>query len=248
MSDHGKFVWHDLMSADVEKSTRFYGELFNWSIKKEDSGPYTLIKSGEEHVGGILPLPMPNMPPHWIGYVSVPSVDKACAQAKDWNGKVIAPKMEIPNVGTFAVIGDPQGGVSAPFTSSHGDTPEREGKPPVGVFCWDELYTPDPDNAAAFYSQVYEWSRESMEMPGMGTYHIYKRGEKNAGGMLKPPPGTPNVGHWLSYVAVANCDETTARVTKLGGQVLMPGMDVPNVGRFAVLRDNGGAVFGVLAG
>lgn len=133
----------------------------------------------------------------------------------------------------------------APFhyTGKDAGKPEPNG-PAMWTFCWDELLTSDPDKAAKFYAQVFGWGVESMDMSGFGKYTLLKRkgtkdqmgAEKNAGGVMQLPPGVPHP-FWVGYVAVPDCDGTAKKAERLGGKVMMPGTDIPDVGRFAALLD-----------
>jgi predicted enzyme related to lactoylglutathione lyase len=251
MGNQGRFVWHDLMSKDVGASAKFYGELFGWRMKKSEKGPYTHISAGDQMIGGMLPFDKPGMPPHWIGYVSTDRIADTVARAEKKGAKVYAPVTTLPDVGSFAVLADPTGGVFAPFTSAH-DMPESTGQPQAGTFCWDELCSTDPQTALDFYSHVFGWSHEvGMDMGPMGKYHLFKRevaGQKqNAGGLMKPTPQMPQLSHWLSYVAVTDADATCDQAKRLGATVFSSPMDIPNVGRFAVFGDNVGAALGILA-
>jgi predicted enzyme related to lactoylglutathione lyase len=116
-----------------------------------------------------------------------------------------------------------------------------------GAFSWSELTTPDPQAAAAFYGGLFGWAVQAMPMGG-GDYHVAKVGEASVAGLMSPPPGAPPAPpHWGVYVTVDNVETTLARCAELGGKTLMPGMDVPGVGRMAVLQDPQGAVFSVMA-
>jgi predicted enzyme related to lactoylglutathione lyase len=78
-------------------------------------------------------------------------------------------------------------------------------------------------------------------------YTSFINGERPAGGMYTLPPEMANVPpNWLAYFAVEDCDATVAKATSLGAQTLSPAMDIPTVGRFAVLLDPQGAAFGVI--
>ncbi len=244
MSVHGKFVWHDLMTPKPEDAKRFYGELFGWRIWKGEHGEYLHISVGERDIGGIMEA-KPPQPTAWLAYVAADKVDDAVARATAAGGRVFVPPTDIPHVGRFAVVADPRGAVYAPFQSLHG-IPDEERTPGNGEFCWDELLTDDPQASLAFHEKVWGWTHDAMEMPGFGTYHVLKRGTHNVGGLMKSPPGGPPMAYWLSYVAVASTDDTVARAKKLGGAVHAPPMDIPNVGRFAVLADNTGATFAIL--
>jgi predicted enzyme related to lactoylglutathione lyase len=250
-----RFVWHDFMAADVAAAKRFYGELFGWAFQAGDHD-YEHIKAGEQHIGGMMKLePQMGAPPHWIGYVSVDNVDQAVAAVTKAGGKKYHQET-IPKVGTFAICADPQGAVFAPFqhTGEGSDRPESNARPAPYTFCWDELLTSDPDQAVRFYTSVFGWGTEHMEMKDFGRYTLLKRpgvkdemgADKNAGGLMKLPPGVPRP-FWLTYVAVENTDKTVDKAKKLGGTVTTPPMDIPNVGRFATMLDAQHAPFAVLA-
>jgi uncharacterized protein len=256
MGGKSRFVWHDFMAADVGGAKRFYGELFGWSFKLGDHD-YEHIEAGGVPIGGMMKLdPKHGAPPHWLGYVSVDDVDSAVAAATKSGGKVYMPKMDIPNVGQFAVCGDPQGAAFAPFhyTGKDAGMAESNARPALYTFCWDELLTSDTDAATRFYSTLFGWSAEKMDMPGFGSYTLLKRAgvkddagaDKNAGGIMKLPPGVPHT-FWMTYVAVQSADGTADKAKKLGGTIMAPPMDIPNVGRFATIMDPQHAPIAVLA-
>lgn len=115
-----------------------------------------------------------------------------------------------------------------------------------GAFSWQELITPNPQAAAEFYGTLFGWSVKTMDM-GTGPYHVISVGETGIGGIMSPPPGAPAMPPaWCGYVTVNNVDETIAKATSLGGKVLVPPMDIPTVGRMAVIQDPQGAVLNVI--
>jgi len=116
-----------------------------------------------------------------------------------------------------------------------------------GAFSWNELITSDPAKAAEFYGSLFGWTVESMEMPGFGVYRVIKvDGQPMAGLMAKPPGAEGMPPAWGSYVTVHNVDATVDAAQRLGAQLLVPVMDVPGVGRMAVLQDPQGAVINVI--
>ncbi len=118
---------------------------------------------------------------------------------------------------------------------------------PPGTFCWVELGTTDAKAAAGFYSRLLGWGVKEQEMPGgMGTYMLFQvEGKDVAGGYAltdeQKSSGVPP--HWLSYVMVKSADESAAKAKALGATLLMEPMDVPGVGRMAILQDPTGAGF-----
>ena len=117
-----------------------------------------------------------------------------------------------------------------------------------GAFSWSELMTTDPEKAGEFYGKLFGWTVQTMDVGGgMGPYRTAKVGDTSVGGIMGMPPGAPGMPPmWGCYVTVKNVDETAAQCTALGGKVMMPPMDIPTVGRFAVLQDPQGAVISVM--
>jgi len=114
----------------------------------------------------------------------------------------------------------------------------------VGKFVWHEQVSDDPKQAQEFYTQLFGWDTEVFK-PGEADYTMISSGGQSHGGFGKALEGAPPP-HWQPYVAVGVPDATTAKAKELGGAVLMEPMDVPKVGRIAVLRDPQGATFGII--
>ena len=115
------------------------------------------------------------------------------------------------------------------------------------AFSWNELMTTDPQTAATFYGVLFGWKVDAMEMGGGGTYRVAKVGETGIGGIMKIPDdvqGMPPA--WGSYVTVADLDATLAQAVALGGRVVAPAMEIPKVGRMAVIGDPQGATINVI--
>lgn len=122
MKQHGAFSWNELMTNDVKAAKAFYGELFGWAFKDEpmDGMVYTLSKIGDEDVAGIVAIPdsEKGMPPAWGGYVTVDDVDESLKQATQLGGKIVLAASDVPDLGRFAVIQDPQGAMLSLVTYS----------------------------------------------------------------------------------------------------------------------------------
>ncbi len=116
---------------------------------------------------------------------------------------------------------------------------------PVGKFVWYDLVTTDPGAARDFYTNVIGWGRETWEA-GPTPYEMWVAEGGPIGGVVELPEEARQSGappHWLAYIAVEDVDATAGRAVELGGKVLVPGQDIPTVGRFAILADPTGAVF-----
>jgi predicted enzyme related to lactoylglutathione lyase len=113
LKKHGAISWSELLTSDVDAATSFYGQLFGWTYADApmDDKTYTLVQVNGEEVAGIMHTPPDagQMPPAWGVYVTVDDVDAAAQKAVALGGKVYLPPQDIPEVGRFCVIGDPQG-------------------------------------------------------------------------------------------------------------------------------------------
>src|SRR5262249_56768283 len=111
-------------------------------------------------------------PPLWRGYSGLDAVASPLAASEKTGGRVLMPKMSIPNGGDSAITADRQGAAFSPFryTGKDAGAPETNDRPGPFTFCWDELLTADPDDAAKFYGEVFGWGAEKLSMADFGGY------------------------------------------------------------------------------
>ena len=113
-----------------------------------------------------------------------------------------------------------------------------------GTPSWVELSSPDPEASASFYGEVLGWSPTEPGGPESGGYRMFQCGDKNVAGLMgHMQEGQPTA--WMTYISVADANETAERVAAAGGNVIVNPMDVMDLGRMAVFADPTGAVFGV---
>lgn len=248
----GTFCWVDLVTTDGDAAKAFYQGLFGWSatdVLTDVGSVYTMLTQGGRDVCALWQM-APEMqqqgvPPHWQSYVSVTSADVVAAKARELGGQVLMEAMDVMDVGRMATLRDPAGAVFAIWEPKRHIGAQLVNVP--GAFCWNELQTKDPAAAERFYTGLFGWTADS-DAGAMGqTYWVFRNGERLAGGMMEIQPEWGEVPpNWGVYFAVADCDASVARVQELGGQVIVPAMDVQEVGRFAFVRDPQGAVFAVI--
>jgi predicted enzyme related to lactoylglutathione lyase len=117
-----------------------------------------------------------------------------------------------------------------------------------GKIIWTELNTHHIEAAKTFYGAALGWSFDAMPMAGGGTYWIGKApgAEMGTAGLFEMSgpnfEGMPD--HWLTYFGHDDIDASLARLPELGGQILRPAWDIPNVGRIAIVRGASGAAEG----
>jgi predicted enzyme related to lactoylglutathione lyase len=249
--NHGRFVWHELMTPDPRAAERFYRDVVGWSAEPWGDGgkDYTVWSANGVPLGGMMKLTADaaamGAPPSWTGYVEVDDTDASVARARELGGSVIMGPHTAEGVGRFAILRDPQGAVFAVVTSETGAPPETDPKPLE--FSWHELLTTDWKAAEQFYSDLFGWKKQSeFDMGPMGTYFMFGRDRFTYGGMMNKPAEMPAPPHWLHYVQVPDsADAAAERATKAGGQVVNGPMEVPGGDRVAAIVDPQGAAFAV---
>jgi predicted enzyme related to lactoylglutathione lyase len=119
--------------------------------------------------------------------------------------------------------------------------PVQPPPPKAGAFVWHELMTTDPARAKAFYSELFGWKTETMElMPGFN-YTLFNHDRQSHAGMTAITPEHGDVRpHWDVYIKGKDVDATAMRCEELGGEIVVPAHDIP-VGRWAMLKDPTGA-------
>lgn len=118
--------------------------------------------------------------------------------------------------------------------------------PATGTFCWRENLTHDVDKAKSFYTGLFGWTSNEMDMGPAGIYTMFKQGDVDVCGMMKMPPEAVEQkvpSHWLTYVAVDDCNASAEKAQSLGAKIVHGPAEVTGMGRFAIIEDPTGAVF-----
>ncbi len=243
---HGHFVWHDLMTTDTEGAIEFYRDVVGWDTQMWDDSEYVMWTARREALGGVVRLDdeaARHIPPHWLAYTTVPDSDEAAERTTELGGQILHGPAEIPAVGRFAILADPQDAVFSVFTPENG-APGPGGKPKTGHFSWHELATTDHEAAMAFYADLFGWKViEDFDMGEVGIYRMFGHGRTTYGAMYEKSKSAPGPPYWLYYVMVRDIDRSVERVAAKGGNVLNGPMAVPGGGRVAQCTDPQGAAF-----
>lgn len=239
---NGSFIWYELMTPDPDGAKAFYDSVVGWSIADAGTADasgieYRHIQRGDGgFTGGVLKI-TPEMSGHgarpcWLGYLHVVDVDAEAAKIEGEGGKILMSAADIPGAGRIAMVTDPQG---VPIYIMTPKPPEgREGEV-SGAYnrnadqhvSWNELLTPDPEGAKAFYSRHFPFEfNESMPMGEMGNYDFIDHGGEMIGAIMLKPKDVP-VGGWNYYIHVPDIDASTTATKAGGGQVLQGPMEVP---------------------
>jgi predicted enzyme related to lactoylglutathione lyase len=118
VGENGAFGWDELWTTDRKKAAQFYQGLFGWAAKEGnmgDMGVYVEWQNGGQSIGGIMEITpdMGPVPPNWLPYFMVDNRDAVAEKATKSGAKLMVPPQDIPNIGKFCVITDPQGAAFA---------------------------------------------------------------------------------------------------------------------------------------
>lgn len=237
----GDFVWYELTAADPVGASAFYRAVLGWH--EADAGipgvDYRLMSVGATNVAGIMPVP-PGAGPGWTGYIAAADVDDAASMVGTRGGTVRVPPADIPGIGRFAFVTDPQG---APFALFRG-TGEPPAVPPdtPGHGGWRELHTHDLHAAWPFYEGLFGWSiQRSIDMGPAGPYEVFGGTAEAIGGMMGG--AAEGSAGWLYYFNVDGIDDAVARVRAAGGLVTSGPHEVPGGTLVARCTDPAGTLF-----
>lgn len=259
---HGLFSWADVSAPNPAASSAFYSALFGWDAEDQQmpdgSYMYTMFSKGGKATAGqgqhSAAMVEQGIPPMWNSYVSVDSVDDTIAKWAAAGGAVMMPAMDVMTSGRMAFVVDPEGAAVGLWQA--GDHVGAGVFNEPGAMSWNELNTRDSAAAREFYGAALGWAFEEMSADGIEYWLITIPG-KAQGGLLSDdaynggiltmnenfPPDLP--AHWGVYFTVADTDASVAKVTELGGAIVVPAMDTP-AGRLAAVSDPHGAVFSII--
>ena len=146
----------------------------------------------------------------------------------------------------LATLGLAAGCTNLPSASPFKGT-EMSSTPLLGKFVWRDLVTENPDAVKPFYAALFGWEFEEGRALG-APYTLVKSGGQYIAGISKtrrPQPDQP-VSQWLSFMSVADVDRAAEQTRAAGGSVVAGPLDLPNIGRGAVVLDPDGAPLGLL--
>jgi uncharacterized protein len=247
------FIWYELLTSDPDAAAKFYGAVVGWTVADSQMPgmDYRILNVGGVPIGGLMALPPgaaeSGMRPAWLGYISVADVDASVAAIRAAGGAEHMPAMDVPDVGRFAMVADPQGATFYLMTPASSEPSTSFAPRQPGHGGWHELHTTDWRAALAFYSAQFGWATASeMDMGPMGTYLLFNNGSGEAiGGMVNnaeaPRP------FWLYYFNVDDVAAAAKRLTDRGGTLMMEPHQVPTGDWIVMASDPQGAPFALVS-
>lgn len=249
---HGDFIWYELLTSDPAAAERFYGAVLGWRTRPAEglAVAYRICGTGEADVAGLMAIPpdaaATGMRSQWLGYIGVDDVDAAAAAILRAGGAQHVPPADIPGVGRFALIADPQGAAFYVMRGAMEGTSTAFAPKRTGHCHWNELATSDQPAALGFYTGQFGWEQgDAMPMGEMGEYRFITHQGEMLGAVMRRMPGGPPPA-WTFYFGVDDIDAAAGAVTAAGGAILHGPVEVPG-GVFIIIgTDPQGALFGLV--
>jgi hypothetical protein len=260
--------WVDTSQPDPESAVDFYRGLFGWEFEDVmppgSPGRYFIarLRGGDVAAVGSATEGAPPTAT-WNTYIWADSADETASQVRDAGGKVLTEPFDVMEAGRMAVCADPAGAAFCVWQAKNHRGARIVNEP--GSLNFNELNTPDPEGAKAFYGAVFGWRTLDLgggatmwTLPGYGD-HLEQRtpGRRENMAAAGAPAGFEDVvanllpigddrpdtpPHWSVTFAVDDADAAAEKAAALGGQVVVPAFDAPWV-RMTVLTDPQGATF-----
>jgi len=255
----GKFEWADLFTGDLDSAEQFYTGLFAWtasdatdpkSYKNPKDGhkrEYVVLSANGVPLAGLVqregPVSKSEHPARWVGYLGVSDLAASLKAVKAAGGKVASPEHRVPDRGRQAIVIDPEESVVGLLQSSSGDLADHESQ--AGQWLWFELYSKTPKMAGTFYQQAFNYQVSPDAQAGKPGHFLLAMGGQNRAG-ISPLPAPEASPDWIGFIRVDDLDAKVAKVTSLGGAVIVAPEAAEMDSRFALVSDPTGGVFGLV--
>ena len=241
--------------TDFDKGKQFYSKLFGWNFTDQFDGEHLVYSLASlahpEHastnltVAGLGPcnIPKPGGTPwHWGAYILVESVDAMLDPLVAAGGKICKEPMDVMGAGRMVVCADSCGAIIHLWQAMQHFGADADDVP--GAVCWFELTSPDTQRSASFYGEVFGWTARESVRNGKKYWEFYS-GDELLSTMHARMEETAQHGLWVPYFKTENLEPQIETCKLLGGTVVYGPVLEPGVGRYAILTDLEGNIFGI---
>ncbi len=242
----GTPCWADLAVPDIEAAKSFYAAVLGWEFDERgpEYGGYVNCHRGGGTAAGLSPQYQPGTPVAWTMYFATDDAGATATRITDAGGTVAFGPLEVMDMGTMALAGDP-GGATFGIWQSGSHTGFGLYREP-GALVWEELAPGEGGArlASEFYRTVFDLRISGSD----GGYQFKPAGwtESETVGSIGDPSAEDAGPHWQLWFIVEDVDAAAAAAAHHGGKVVGVPHQSPQ-GRQARLLDPAGAELWVIA-
>ncbi len=239
--------WIEVAVDDTAAAATYYAELFGWVCYDagEEEGDYLLAFKDGHPAAAIGSKQVDGVPASWSTFLAVEDADRTALRVSAAGGETHFAPIDVGPNGRMFVASAPDGASFGVWEAGDHTGVGIYNEP--GSLALNVLHTDDLAAARAFYTDVFGYSYRDLSRPELDLFALLRASDGAGVGAMSTnkvaPPGTPS--HWMTWFAVANCDESAIMACRLGGRVLVEPEDTP-FGRTAVVCGPEGEVFGVV--
>ena len=240
-NQHGKLVWADLYTGDIEASINFYRKTFGWTVKSftKDKAKYNIFYDGEQPIAGVLARDSKRNKTEnalWVGSIDTDNVSSRSEIAANNNANIILAPHEFKFYGKRAVLADPQGGVIALLEL---DLTNQNHKKISTSWDWAQLFSTNTKQAAKFYQDTFDYSIERVNDKQDSFFLI--QAEMVQASIVKLPASFEQRDRWVNFIGVNNLTTLLSKAKANGATVIYQ----PEDQGLAIISDPNGALLGL---
>jgi predicted enzyme related to lactoylglutathione lyase len=239
-------AWVDLSSTDPAAARDFYSGLFGWDIEVNPDpqyGGYGIARVGGQDVAGIGGTQSADQPSAWTLYIGSDDAERLGRQVEAAGGTIVAPAFDVGDQGRMAIFQDPSGAFIAGWQATRMGGFQAGGP---NTFGWAELNARGLEQDLPFYRDVFGWDARSSGNEAQPYTEFQIDGRSIAGALEMNPMVPAEVpSYWMVYFGVDDIGSAYRTAIDAGAREMLAPRDFPG-GRFAIVSDPQGAVFGLL--
>ena len=240
-NQHGKLVWADLYTGDVEASLKFYHDTFGWTVKEfaKEQAKYHLLYDNGQAVAGVLERDSKRNKTDnalWVGSIDTDNVSSRSELAAKNNATIILAPHDFTLYGKRSVLADPQGGVIALLEL---DLINKNHKKISNKWDWAQLFSTNTKQAALFYQDTFGYSLEPINAKKDSFFLI--QAEMIQASIVKLPETFEQRDRWVNFIEVNKLNTVLSKATANGATVIYQ----PKNRDLAIIADPNGALLGL---
>lgn len=240
-NQHGKLVWADLYTGDVNASLKFYQDTFGWTVKAfaKDNAKYHILYDNGQAIAGVLARDSKRNKTDnalWVGSIDTDNVASRSELSAKNNATIILPPHEFKLYGKRAVLADPQGAIIALLEL---DLTNKNHQKISTKWDWAQLFSTNTQKAALFYQDAFDYTIEPLNTNKDSFFLI--QSESVQASIVNLPESFEQRDRWVNFIEVNNITAVLSKATTHGATIIYH----PTDKGLAIISDPHGAFIGL---